>query len=89
MNSAILKFINEKEPLLPVVIEHRQTEEVVWTGADLLLAGHGDNELIDPDKKYVIDSPIWFHVDHKKRMKKLYNKHGKQAVIDYVDQNII
>jgi len=87
MNKAILKFINENEPLLPVIVEHRQTEEVVWSGADLLLAGFSPLGL-DPNKKYVIDSPVWFHVDHKKRMKRLYQKQGRQAVMDYVDQNI-
>ena len=88
MNKAILKFINEMEPLFPVVVEHRQTEEVVWSGADLILAGFGENRSIEPDKKYVIDSPVWFHVDHKKRMKRLYQKQGRQAVMDYVYQNI-
>ena len=87
MNKAILKFINENEPLLPVVVEHRQTEEVVWSGADLMLAGFSPLGL-KPDKKYVIDSPVWFHVDHKKRMKRLYQKQGRQAVINYVNQNI-
>ena len=91
MNSAILKFINEKEPLLRRVVEAQKSDEVVWMGRDLLLAGYGDGNYdhIKHDQKYVIDRPVWVFVDHKKRMKKLYHKHGMKAVKKYVDENII
>lgn len=75
-------------PQLPTIVEHRQTFDVVWTGADLLLAGYKNDTSINPEEKYVIDCPLWIHTNHEKEMKKLYYKSGKQAVIDYVAATI-
>jgi hypothetical protein len=79
----ILRQIASKLPNVFYTVQESQQ----WNGKDLLLTGiqkQADDQPIDPDKDYWIDSPVHISSNHYRRMKKAWLNGGNEAVSAYV-----
>lgn len=79
------KLLRQIADTLPTVFYTVQ-ESQVWSGKDLLLTGYESQADIDPNQEYTIDSPVNIASNHYRRMKKLYQSHGVEAVNAYVQK---
>ncbi len=79
MNKKALKFISQLSDLLPLQL-YNSKYAVKCSGEDALLSGHTeiDGEVIIPEKDYVLNNTLQKDVSHKRRLKRVYTKHGKQ-----------
>lgn len=80
------KLLRQIADTLPPVFYTVQ-ESQLWSGEDLLLTGiqrQEDDEAIDKDKDYYIDSPVHIASNHYRRLKRAYQAGGSDAVSRYV-----
>ena len=90
MNKKALKIISKISNQLPVQL-YNTKYRVKCSGEDVILAGTDEIEgkKIDPKKDYILNSILQRGVDHKSRMKKIYNKRGKIGLITYLKPYVI
>lgn len=64
-------------------------ENHLCTGAEMIAMGHTeiDGVAVDPKQQYVNPMPVVLEINHKRRMKKLLNYYGTEAVDNYIQAN--
>ena len=55
-------------------------------GSDLILSGTNTVEgcLVDPKRDYVMKAPVYYEINHYKRMKKAFKKNGRDGIVRYL-----
>jgi hypothetical protein len=88
MDAQIERIIKEMAPKLPILMEH--THELHFVdGSELIAQGH--TELEDGRKVYAgltyeQNMPVMIAMNHERRLRKAYKKHGKEGVFAYIDE---
>lgn len=80
------KGINEATMQLPT-ITRTSCEKHYRLGQDLINDNRTDIENIDAKKVYVDTLPVILPVNHKRNLKKLVNKFGKEVIGVYCEAN--
>jgi hypothetical protein len=90
MNKRALKIISNISKQLPMQLYNSKCL-VKISGEDAILSGNLEinGEPTDPEKDYILNSILQRDVDHKSRMKKIFNKRGKVGLITYLKPFII
>jgi hypothetical protein len=85
MNKTTLKIISKISEQLPMQLYNSKCLAKI-SGEDAILAGtlEINGEPTDPEKEYVVNNILQRDVDHKSRMKKIFNKRGKVGLITYL-----
>lgn len=80
----VISFINAIASKMPDFGRIRN-DSVKMIGKDLLLAGLKEikGQQIHPWGTYDFDVPVLVAADHRRRMLRLFNRKGKQGLIDY------
>lgn len=88
MEQAIKNIIKELSAQLPVVFEY-STEEHVVDGSELIAQGHAEHEdgrMVHAGMKYKQNMPVMIAANHERRLRKAYEKHGKEGILSYIDE---
>jgi hypothetical protein len=85
--AAKLKKINRVAREMPIV--KRNTIETHFVKGDELIASYGTNkmpngEIIDPEKVYRQQMPVIAEVNHKRKMKRMFNQYGYDGIVMYM-----
>ncbi len=86
MNKKALQIISKFSQELPAIQYTAAIYNSKISGTDVLLAGTKqiNGEDVDTEKQYSCKTPLIRDIDHKKRMKRIYNKRGKIGLITYL-----
>lgn len=86
MNKTALKCIDAMSGSLPMQFYYFN-EEVKVSGEDALLSGHKKikGKEINPEEDYLLTMPVKRSINHKLRMKRIYEKRGKIGLITYME----
>jgi len=84
MNKIQLQLIDIIARNLPMNSQVSRINSIV-KGEDAILAGTTeiDGEKVDPEKDYIIGNHLYREINHKKRIKRAFQKHGKPGLIKY------
>lgn len=81
-----LKRLRKYADLLPVVNTYTQEKHIV-KGSEMIANGQKhleDGGKILPDELYLTLMPVIMPINHGRRMKQMYNKHGVVGAMSYI-----
>lgn len=87
MKKRHLKAIREVAEKLPTVTQ-KSVEKHIVKGSTLLamgqVLGYNDKPIV-PEDGYLDEFPVIMAINHTRRMKKLYKKHGDAGIFGYIE----
>ena len=84
MNSKIRNELRQIAASMPIVMRHT-SEKQIMTGEELLQDEiyEVEGEKVDPAKTYVFHAPVQIAINHYRKLKKMYKKHGIPGIKMY------
>lgn len=85
MEKVLEKKLRGIAKMLPKM-QYAIKDKVKVTGGDLLLSGHTEvnGEKIEEKKVYFMSIPFYNETNHYRRLKRSYQKNGKEGVKQYI-----
>jgi hypothetical protein len=77
------KQLREFAKGLPM-FHYNATEQVEISGEDLLLGGYSKKDGIEKGKSYFISVPVYYEINHYRRLKRTYQRNGIEGIRAYV-----